>query len=104
MLSDFREFSNSVNEEGDRFAELGFDLFERDVGVFDYVVENASDDCIFIHIPFFKDFFDSEGMDDVGLTSTAKLASMSSLSELNGARNLFRINLLLSHYDIIIAW
>lgn len=53
---------------------MGFDIFEGNFGVFDGVVEDASDDGVFVHVPFFEDFFDGKGMNDVWFACLAGLA------------------------------
>ena len=62
----FGEFGGAVDEEGDVFAEVGFDLGEGEIGIFDGVVEDAGDDGVFVHLPFLEDFLDGKGMGDKG--------------------------------------
>ena len=84
VFSDFGEFCDAINEESDGFAEFGFYFFEGNRGVFDDVMEDAGDDGVFVHLPFFEDFFDSKRVDYVGLAGSAKLAGMGCFCEGDG--------------------
>lgn len=84
VFADFAEFGDTVDEEGDGFAEFGFDVFEGEVGVFDGVVEDAGDDGVFVHVPFFEDFFDGEGVVDVGFAGFAELVFVCCGGEFDG--------------------
>lgn len=54
-------------------------------------MEDASDDGVFVHVPFFEDFFDSKGVDNVGLTSFAKLFLVGRGGDFYGAFDARRI-------------
>ena len=34
-----------------------FDVVQRNLGVFNRIMQNTGDDCVFVHAPFFKNFF-----------------------------------------------
>ena len=87
VFADFAEFSDAVDEEGDGFAEFGFDVFEREVGILDGVVEDAGDDGVFVHVPFFEDFFDGERVVDVGFAGFAELVFVGRGGDLDGVLN-----------------
>lgn len=101
------EFSNAVDEESDSFAELGFDVVKSYRSIFDGVVENAGDDSVFIHVPFFEDLFHSEGVDNIGLAGAAELISVSFSGEIDGGLNTRGRNrgnfMFFVHYGIIVA-
>ncbi len=70
----FAEFGDAIDDKGDVFAELVFDVFESKLGVFDGVMEDAGNDGVFVHVPVLEDFHDGERVNDVWLTGFAKLA------------------------------
>ena len=67
------DFGYAVNEKSDRIAKFGFDFFERKVGIFDGVVENAGDDYVFVQAPFLEDFFNGEGVIDIRFAGFTEL-------------------------------
>ena len=68
-------------------------------------MENAGDNGVFIHSPFFKDFFDGERVSDVRFAGFAELRLMRVGGNFDGAFDTFRIGgfFIIGHYDKIIA-
>ena len=91
VLSNGREFCYTINEEGNRIAKFGFDVGEGDRGVFDSVVENASDNRVFVHFPFFEDLFHSERVNDIRFARPAELAFVRGSRKFDGASDTRRI-------------
>jgi len=106
VFTDFAELGDAIDEEGDRVAELAFDVVELEAGVFDGVVEDAGDDGVFVHLPFFENLFDGERVDDVRLAGEAGLASVSFGREGDGALDAGGVRgfFILGHYVIIITY
>ncbi len=71
-------------------------------------MENAGDDGVFVHLPFFKNLFDGERVNDVRLAGLAKLAFVGLGGKLNGALDAGRfLNFwffIIGHYVIIITY
>ena len=78
------EFGHAINEEGDGLAKFAFNVVESDGGIFDGVVEDASDNGVFVHVPRFEDFHDGERVVDEGLARGAELAGVSGGGEGDG--------------------
>lgn len=101
VFSDFGKFCYTINKKSDRIAKFGFYFRKGDGGVLDNIMENAGDDCVFIHVPFFEDFFDSKRMDYVGFAGATKLVFVSFFGKFDGFRDSFGVLLLLVHGLII---
>lgn len=78
-------------------------------------MENASNDSIFIHLPFFEDLFNGERMNNIWLACLAELGFVSFGGDLNCMFNTLGFDwflgvllvvrfLILRHYVIIIAY
>ena len=72
-------------------------------------MEDAGDDGVFVHLPFLKDFFDGERVDDVGFAGFAELTVVSLGGKFDGALDAVRFGgffgrfFIIGHYDKIIA-
>ena len=65
------ELGSAVDQKSDVLAEGSFDFGQSKGRVFDGVVQNAGNNGVFVHIPFFEDFLDGDGVNDVGFASLA---------------------------------
>ncbi len=102
VFADATEFCDAINEKSNRISELFFDVFELYVGIFDGIMKDAGDNCVFVHAPFFKNFLYGERMDNIRFAGTTKLAFMGFCGHVYGALNTFRIFMFLVHYVKII--
>lgn len=68
-------------------------------------MENAGDDGVFVHMPFFENLFDGKRVNDVRFTGFAELVFVRFSRDGDGAFDTFGIGgfFIVWHYDKIIA-
>ena len=81
LVGDARELGDALDERGDLGAELRGDLFARDDGVLDDVVQERGGDRRPVHLQVGQDRGDRERVLDVGLARGAQLALVGSVGE-----------------------
>lgn len=68
-------------------------------------MENAGDDGIFVHVPFFENLLDGERVNDIRLASFAELRLVRFGRNFDGAFDTFGFGgfFIIGHYDKIIT-
>ena len=79
------ELGQAANEEGDLVSELGLDLVQRRVGVFDRVVKEGRAEAVDIELEVGGDAGNLDRVDDVGVAALALLPLMLGHRETEGA-------------------
>ena len=81
---DLAEFGDAVDELGDLIAKDVCEVVQRDVGVFDGVVQDGGDDGLMVHAEVEEDARDCDRVHDVGLSGITALVFMGLRSDLVG--------------------